>query len=618
MADYDIYVLILCLIVFLTLTATFSFIVVYVSKLTAKLIRVGAEDEKIKTEYEKSQNLSKSSKILSVLDKVFSALLLIFVSAVFVFSLCVNVKDNKVTGNTPTLQVVQSGSMSYVNENNKFVYGKIQVDEHIQTFDVILTHKLPSENDLKVFDIVVYEQDGLLIVHRIVAIEEPDDKHSERYFLLQGDANEVADRFPVRYSQMKGIYKGERIPFVGSFITFMQSPAGYLCVLLIVFAIIVLPFMEKWLNKVIHERLVAIGFITEFGAIVKPTEVVEETTVIEDKSVIEDKPVVEENNDVIQDVVETDVIESEDVEEFNENDVVVTDAEPEGYLDENELLYDEDAVFVDGTTVDKNTKFEKLALAGGKKLTFRQKYKLAGKEAVEKYNEIVKHLYKVKGVSVWEGKACETYKKGKTSIAKLLFKGKTLNAYLALDPTEYENTKYVYTNVSNVKAYANYPMRVKVTSARQVKWVKELIDELAKKKDLSMYAISKLTVIRGKNLPFKEKLDISSDELKERYNLIKTAINSIPNVTCKRSDKHETYRVGNKQIAKIKIVGKTLNVYLNLQPNKFKNTKYIYTDVSNKKAHENYPMRIKVTSARQAKWVTELLNHIIADVKGGK
>ena len=153
-------------------------------------------------------------------------------------------------------------------------------------------------------------------------------------------------------------------------------------------------------------------------------------------------------------------------------------------------------------------------------------------------------------------------------------------------------------------------MRVKVTSDRQVKWTKELITELCKKYGLETYAISKLTVIRGKNLSFEEKLNLASEEVLNRYNQIVAVLNAIPKVAVKRSDKHETYRVGSKTIAKIKIVGKTLNVYLNLQPKNFKNTKYIFTDVSSKKSYIKYPMRVKVTSSRQAKWVTELIGFI--------
>ena len=77
-----------------------------------------------------------------------------------------------------------------------------------------------------------------------------------------------------------------------------------------------------------------------------------------------------------------------------------------------------------------------------------------------------------------KSKKGETYKKGNTCICKLTIRGKTLNAYLGLDPKAYENTKYVFTDVSQSKTYANYPMRVKLTSNRQVRWLKELLSDL--------------------------------------------------------------------------------------------------------------------------------------------
>ena len=111
---------------------------------------------------------------------------------------------------------------------------------------MIATHSLPKEEDLKLYDIVVYEVDDMLIVHRIVGIEEPNQEHpGNRYFLLQGDAVDSPDRFPVLYEQMRAIYTGERLPFVGSFVLFMQSPAGWLCMLLVVFAIFATPIIEK-------------------------------------------------------------------------------------------------------------------------------------------------------------------------------------------------------------------------------------------------------------------------------------------------------------------------------------------------------------------------------------
>ena len=57
------------------------------------------------------------------------------------------------------------------------------------------------------------------------------------------------------YEQMRGIYEGERVPFVGSFILFMQSPAGWLCILLVVLAIITTPIVEKKMEREKLERL---------------------------------------------------------------------------------------------------------------------------------------------------------------------------------------------------------------------------------------------------------------------------------------------------------------------------------------------------------------------------
>ncbi len=259
MAGFDVYVLVLCVIVFLLLTATLGYGIWYITKLTIKLIKAGQEDEKLKKEYDKYLKKQKGNKALSTLDRVVSLCLFVVVLGAFVFTLCTNVNGDKKVGDTPVLQVVQSGSMAYRSEYNNKVGNNPEIDNQIQVFDLIVIHKLPAEQDLKLYDIVVYEVENILIAHRIVGIEEPNDKHSERYFLLHGDAVENPDRFPVRYSQMKGIYQNQRVPFVGSLIMFLQSPAGYLCVLLIAVALFVAPAVDKKLWKAKMERLATIA-----------------------------------------------------------------------------------------------------------------------------------------------------------------------------------------------------------------------------------------------------------------------------------------------------------------------------------------------------------------------
>ena len=246
MSGYDIYVFILCLVVFILIAGLATYMIVEICKLNIKTIRHGAEDEKIKKEYFSTQRKNKNKSI----DFILSMLLCVILCVVFAFSLYVNLSENSVSENIPTMRVVRSGSMSKKHEKNKYLTFN-DLNDQFDAFDIILTYKTPAEEDLKLYDIVVYETNGQYVVHRIVGIEEPtEEKHpGERWFLCQGDANEVSDRFPIKYEQIKGIYKGQRVPFVGSFVLFMQSPAGWLCIILVVFAMIVTPIIEKKIEK---------------------------------------------------------------------------------------------------------------------------------------------------------------------------------------------------------------------------------------------------------------------------------------------------------------------------------------------------------------------------------
>lgn len=248
MTQYEIYVFFLCLIVFVMLTSLSVICIAIICKLSLRLIRIGAEDEKI-IEEQKRAKAGKDNKIIKILENALTLIVCMVLIAAFVISLAVSFSKDAPADNIPTYRVVNTGSMAKKHEGNRYLFDN-NINDHIQTFDLIRTEKLPAEKDLKLYDTVVYEMDDVLVVHRIVEIEEPNDIHpNERHFRLQGDAVESPDRFPVRYGQMRAIYRGERIPFVGSFILFMQSPAGYLCILLVVVAIIATPILDGKLSR---------------------------------------------------------------------------------------------------------------------------------------------------------------------------------------------------------------------------------------------------------------------------------------------------------------------------------------------------------------------------------
>lgn len=249
--SFKTYVLLLCLFVFAAFTAVFASMIVFMVKQQLKMIRSGILDEELRAEQCLAQSKKKETGCL-----ISIILGCVLMTAVFLFSAYAGLFGNGLVGNMPTIKVVASPSMSSKYEKNTYLFEN-DLNDQLNTFDLIMLHKLPAEEDLQLYDIVVYEMEDYMVIHRIVGIEEPNEEHpNERYFLLQGDAAEYPDRFPVKYSQMRSIYQGQRVPYVGSFVYFMQSPAGILCYLLILFAVISVPIVEKKLKK---ETLLRIG-----------------------------------------------------------------------------------------------------------------------------------------------------------------------------------------------------------------------------------------------------------------------------------------------------------------------------------------------------------------------
>lgn len=246
MEVFELYSFFLCLIVYVLMVLVFSLIIGSIYHMNIKLIRHGIEDERIIRELNKKRKLRTVGDIFSTVFSI--AFCLVFV-CVFAFSIYVQSVDAAPSADIPVLQVVKSDSMSYKDESNEYLF-KNDINDQFDTFDIILTYKLPKEEDLKLYDIVVYEFKGDYIVHRIVGIEEPNEKHPDcRHFLLQGDAVKSPDYFPVTYDQMKAIYAGEKIPFVGSIVSFFQSPAGVLCIILIIFYAFITPLLNIKLEQ---------------------------------------------------------------------------------------------------------------------------------------------------------------------------------------------------------------------------------------------------------------------------------------------------------------------------------------------------------------------------------
>ena len=251
MTGFEIYTLFLCIIVFTVFTVLFTFLITYILRTSVKLILLGGDDNNVMRE---APRLIKRAGKKNTVGNLFTTLICLVLAVIFIFAILMSCQENDYAQESASLKVVKSGSMERKNEKNTYLFEN-NINNQIGTFDLIVTHPLPKEEELKLYDIVVYELDGDMILHRIIGIEEPNAKHpDERYFLLRGDSVSTSDPFPVKYSQMRAIYKNERIPFVGSLIAFLQSPAGWLCIILTLFAIIATPIGERRIAGAILAR----------------------------------------------------------------------------------------------------------------------------------------------------------------------------------------------------------------------------------------------------------------------------------------------------------------------------------------------------------------------------
>ena len=111
----------------------------------------------------------------------------------------------------------------------------------ITNADIIAVIPSVDPDELEVGDILVYTRDNgektITIVHRIIAIDESG-------IATKGDSNDKADSDMVKPADIIGIF-WFKIPHLGSFIRFANTDTGYLSLILIPAAILIIIEIRK-------------------------------------------------------------------------------------------------------------------------------------------------------------------------------------------------------------------------------------------------------------------------------------------------------------------------------------------------------------------------------------
>ena len=90
--------------------------------------------------------------------------------------------------------------------------------------DLVFVSPVKDWSTLAAGDVIVYQSEGELIIHRIIAINEESET-----LITKGDANNIEDE-PIFYTQIKGKL-GMHLPFVGLIVKGLKSPIGIIAVL---------------------------------------------------------------------------------------------------------------------------------------------------------------------------------------------------------------------------------------------------------------------------------------------------------------------------------------------------------------------------------------------------
>ena len=117
---------------------------------------------------------------------------------------------------------------------------------------------------------------------------------------------------------------------------------------------------------------------------------------------------------------------------------------------------------------------------------------------------------------------------------------------------------------------------------------------------------------RKPSKPFSQRLAETSEENLQVYSTLKNALCGYKKVKGRMSKKCESFRLGRELVAKIAIVGKSVRMYIALDPTVYDESKFHHKDVSEKKTYALVPMMVRVKGPRATKRALTLIDDCLS------
>lgn len=233
--------------------------------------------------------------------------------------------------------------------------------------------------------------------------------------------------------------------------------------LVVIFGVALIGFVVDMIAKK-HKKSIKVGY--EYKS-AKKDEVKAEEVTDQPQEVVADEPAIEP---VVEPIVEETPVVEETVAEPVIEEVPVVEEVP---VEETPVVGEQESV------ADTGKGFDSKAYSR----SYMSKLIQADPTTQARYSQIKNELLsygKMRASVAWTN---ETFRTGNDTVARIMLRGKTVLLLLALDPQEFATTKYAGEDISDVKRYANTPMRLRVTSDRRLKYALELIALLVSRKE---------------------------------------------------------------------------------------------------------------------------------------
>jgi len=173
------------------------------------------------------KKVTKKEKTMKWINNIVSGILMILL-----ISVATVVVISKASGGEPQLfgyqiKTVLSGSM----------------EPDIQTGSIIGVKLAEEKNDFKKGDVITFQEEEILITHRITEVVESGNSVLYR---TKGDNNNAEDMNPVISDNVVAQYTGFTVPYLGYFVNFSQSKNGALLLLIPGFLLLIYSAYTIW------------------------------------------------------------------------------------------------------------------------------------------------------------------------------------------------------------------------------------------------------------------------------------------------------------------------------------------------------------------------------------